>query len=116
VFAWHDAERFDCSICEDKPSLKPKLGCDGPPEVEPWRFPPNNPREPGEPGGPFLVNCCPLKFLTPDVLDLYRSLSLAGGNLSISEQRSLPGPYLQAWALARGERDAAQAERAKAKK
>lgn len=102
MFAWHDPEVFDCAICEKKPSLKKQLGCHGGAN---WGYPPSRPK--------YHIDRCPVRVITPDVMALFVSVSLSGGEMSISEQRSVPARYAEAYLIAAAERNAAIAWRAR---
>lgn len=73
----------------------------------PWKFPPNDPKP------AVVLEQCPVKFITPDVHDLFHRLNLADGKISFSEQDRLPYPYRQAALLALREQNKAMAERIK---
>ena len=92
-------DEFSCATCEDKPMLKKQNGCTAPPTIGSgkWRFPEMSPR--------VEIDMCPLKFVTGDVLALFRSVSLAESRLSVSEQLALPAPYVAAFALVVNERN-----------
>lgn len=96
---------FDCATCGKKPGLKKKLGCHG--GVE-WRFPQHT--------GKHKIDRCPMRVITADVVALFTAVSLAGGTMSLSEQRAVPVRYAEAFLLAKIERDAAVAWKARRRK
>jgi len=59
------------------------------------------------------IDRCPLKFITRDILQLFRATSLADSKLSVTEQVNLPYPYTEAFAMTVNERTLANAERIK---
>ena len=96
---------FKCSVCDKKPALKLQNGCDAPPTLGngEWRFPEMKPRA--------IIDRCPLKFVTGDVRALFQSMLLADGKMSVSEQLSLPVPYVYLFSLAAKEGNEAHAAR-----
>jgi len=71
-----------------------------------WPFPPQAPT--------FGIDCCPVRFLSPDVQDLFMALNMAGGNLTLTEQQELPRPYVEAANLAMCEQGRRQVAEMKA--
>lgn len=99
---WHDAKVHDCNICRQAPEYKRAYGCDAPPRTAQgiettWSYPP----APAQPRA--VLDRCPARIITPDVIAMLTSLNMAGGNVSITEQENFPAPYLQALVVARNE-------------
>jgi len=116
VAAWLDSGDFSCAICEKKPSLKVKLGCDSPPldssgHPKTWDYPPEAPGRFPE----YKLDRCPLKALSCawDVMDLFSAGSAAEWKLSITERAELPAPYVEAWMMARNHTRMAESDRMK---
>jgi len=59
------------------------------------------------------VDNCPARNVTADVLAMMRSVRLADGRVSLSEQAQLPSPYLEAVELFIYHREPASVWRAK---
>jgi len=81
-------------VCDKKPALKLQNGCNAPPTIPggEWKFPEMNPRA--------VIDRCPLRFVTSDIKELFGTVNLADGRLSVTEQLSLPAPYVEAFRLA----------------
>lgn len=52
-------------------------------------------------GDRVRLDTCPVNLFSQDIVSLLRSINLADGRLSVQEQDSLPGVYVDAWAYAR---------------
>lgn len=101
---------FNCATCND--NQKRANGCTSAPrtrsgEVTEWHYPPNDPE--------VRLDRCPARVLgeSPDIIDVFRTLNLAGGRVSISDQANLPAPYLEALTLAAYHQNLAHADRMK---
>ena len=59
-------------------------------------------------GKRFLLERCPVKYITFDIIEMFQRRKLANGVLTSTEQDLMPPPYLDAWIMASDESNAAQ--------
>jgi len=96
-----------------KPEAKELRGCTNKPLVKAL-FPPLDLRYDSE---RIELDKCPIRYLTPDVIELFRTLNLSDCAVSIQSQLSLPYPFYLALAEAKMQQQLAnnaRAERASA--
>uniref|UniRef100_A0A6H1ZE52 Uncharacterized protein n=1 Tax=viral metagenome TaxID=1070528 RepID=A0A6H1ZE52_9ZZZZ len=63
------------------------MGCESSPEI---------PLRRGPPGREIELPCCPVRFITGDIMRMADAYFLAGKEVSISEQRGMSVPYCDA--------------------
>jgi cystathionine beta-lyase/cystathionine gamma-synthase len=97
LLAWVDHDMFDCGTCNE--NQKRANGCTDKPrdrkgqEVA-WEYPPDKPE--------VFLDTCPANVImeSPDVVEVFRCLNLAGSSVSVLDQQEIPPPYLEALTLA----------------
>jgi len=97
---WRENLDLNCGRCGDRQDRKDANGCTGPAKRAYTRGHPKK--------IPVKFWRCPVRYIGTDVIALANVYNSAGGNLSVTERRALPPPYLEAWDMYRAEHRAAK--------